>query len=129
MPAFITLSLPEEPTETAPDGFDVRVLLRLTRGSMAHFQLAPGRTSAAVEHRTVEELWYLVGGEGEIWRERGGVEQIVALKPGVSLSIPVGTRFQFRSLGPEPLTAIGVTMPAWPGPEEAVFVTGPWQAS
>ena len=35
----------------------MRVLLRLGRGSMAHFELAPGRVSRAVAHRAVEELW------------------------------------------------------------------------
>jgi mannose-6-phosphate isomerase-like protein (cupin superfamily) len=45
----------------------------------------------------------------------------------VSLTIPIGTHFQFRSIGDEPLAAIGVTMPPWPGEGEAVVVTGPRQ--
>ena len=50
-----------------------------------------------------------------------------SLHPGVSLTIPVGTRFQFRSFGPEPLAAVAVTMPPWPGEGEAMIVTGPWE--
>ena len=46
---------------TAPDGSDVRLLLRGSRGSTAHFELGPGQTSKAVRHRTVEEVWYFVG--------------------------------------------------------------------
>ena len=40
--------------------------------------------------------------------------------------IPLGTTFQFRALGDEPLCAIGATMPPWPGPGEAVLAEGPW---
>jgi mannose-6-phosphate isomerase-like protein (cupin superfamily) len=46
---------------------------------------------------------------------------------GVCLTIPLGTRFQFRSVGDSALSAIGVTMPPWPGDGEAVEVRGPWQ--
>lgn len=96
---------------------------------MAHFTLAPGSTSRAVEHRTVEEIWYCVRGRGEMWRSTEGHVEIVALAPGVAITIPLGTRFQFRSLGDEPLGAVGVTMPPWPGDDEAVVVTGPWEPS
>lgn len=43
------------PDAVAPDGSAVRVLLATGRGSVAHFELAPGETSVAVAHRTVEE--------------------------------------------------------------------------
>lgn len=38
MTAFAALRLPTNPTVVAPDGSDVRVLLGLPGGSMAHFQ-------------------------------------------------------------------------------------------
>jgi len=119
-----TTRLPAERTDLAPDGSDVRVLLRRPGGSMAHFQLDAGRISAPIRHRTVDEIWYVLGGRGEMWRRRGDEELVVAMEPGVCLTIPVGTSFQFRSLGPEPLAAIGVTMPPWPGDEEADPVPG-----
>ncbi len=128
MTAFATLALPALPTVTAPDGSDVRVLLRLDGGSMAHFELAPGRCSQAVRHRTVEELWYVVGGEAEMWRCQDACESVVRLVAGTCLSIPVGTSFQFRTTGAEPFTAVGVTMPPWPGMDEADVVPGPWRA-
>ena len=53
---------PDVPDAVAPDGSDVRVLLRLGAGSMAHFELAAGRVSRAVAHRAVDELWYVLGG-------------------------------------------------------------------
>jgi mannose-6-phosphate isomerase-like protein (cupin superfamily) len=118
--------LPAEPDTIAPDGAAVRVLLALEGGSMAHFELAAGATSVAVRHRTVEELWYFVSGRGEMWRGDGEREAVVEVGPGVSIDIPLGTAFQFRALGDEPLRAVGVTMPPWPGEGEAVRAGGPW---
>ncbi len=129
MTSFATRSLPTAPTAIAPDGSTVRTLVALEAGSMACFELGPGRTSAAIVHRTVDELWYILGGRGEMWRSQDGRVEIMQLGAGTSLSIPLGTAFQFRSFGPEPLTAVGVTMPPWPGDDEAIAVVGPWQAT
>ena len=94
---------------------------------MAHFALAPGQTSTAVTHRTVEEIWFILSGRGEMWRKQMGREEIVPLEPGVCLTIPLGTHFQFRSLGDDGLAALGVTLPPWPGEGEAVVVAGKWE--
>jgi mannose-6-phosphate isomerase-like protein (cupin superfamily) len=128
-PDFETLGLPERPDARAPDGSDVRVLLRLAGGSLAHFALGPGRVSRAVTHRSVEEIWYVLGGRGEMWRRQGGRESVVPLDPGVCLTIPLGTHFQFRAFGSGDLTAVAVTMPPWPGPDEAVPVPGAWPST
>jgi mannose-6-phosphate isomerase-like protein (cupin superfamily) len=111
----------------APDGSEVRILAAARRGSMAHFKLPPHSIARAVAHRTVEELWYFVGGRGRMWRRLGRQEETIAVFPGVSLSIPTGTCFQFRCDGDAPLEAIGVTMPPWPGEDEAYEVTGAWE--
>lgn len=122
-----TQRLPAEPDAIAPDGSEVRILVRLAGGSLAHFSLLPGRVSRAVRHRTVEELWYFVGGRGQMWRrDAEGRESVVEVESGVSLDIPLGTSFQFRSTGEEPLAAVGATMPPWPGDDEAVLVDGIW---
>jgi mannose-6-phosphate isomerase-like protein (cupin superfamily) len=121
-----TKRLPARPDVVAPDGSDVRILPGLAGGTMAHFELAPGETSIAVVHRTVEEIWFFVGGRGEMWRAHEEREEVVEVEPGISLTIPVGTRFQFRALGSAPLAAVGVTMPPWPGPDEALTVDGRW---
>lgn len=129
MTTFETRLLPAVPDVVAPDGSDVRVLLALAGGSMAHFTLAPGAVSRAVAHRTVEELWYVVGGRGEMWRSYADVEEVTPLSAGVCVGLPVGTRFQFRVIGDEPLTIVGATMPPWPGEDEAVFVPGHWEST
>lgn len=97
---------------------------------MAHFELAAGQTSKAVTHRSVEEIWFFLSGRGEMWRaQEGQLEVIVPVESGVCLTIPVGTHFQFRSFGAEPLSAVGVTMPPWPGEGEAIMVHGKWEAT
>lgn len=126
MSKLATMRMAAEPDAIAPDGSEVRMLLGLEAGGMAHFQLAPGETSVAVRHRTVEEIWLVVGGAGEMWRRLGDDERIDRLDAGVCLKIPLGTSFQFRSLRPEPLQIVGVTMPPWPGPDEAILVEGRW---
>jgi mannose-6-phosphate isomerase-like protein (cupin superfamily) len=124
---FETKRLPATRDDVAPDGSDVRALLELTGGGMAHFELPPGQTSTAVTHRTVEEIWFFLSGCGEMWRQQEGREEIVPVEHGVCLTIPLGTHFQFRSFGSEPLTALGVTMPPWPGKGEAIVVQGAWE--
>jgi mannose-6-phosphate isomerase-like protein (cupin superfamily) len=123
---FETKRLPRDPTTSAPDGSDVRVLLRLAGGSMAHFHLAAGRISVAMTHRTVEEIWFIVSGRGRMWRKQGEDEETVELQPGDCLTLPLGTHFQFRASESAPLTVIVATMPPWPGDDEAIAVAGPW---
>jgi mannose-6-phosphate isomerase-like protein (cupin superfamily) len=125
---FETKTLPESLDVLAPDGSVVCILFRASGGSMAHFSLLPGMISRAVVHHTVEEIWYILSGEGEMWRRLRKQEQVVHLEAGTCLTIPVGTRFQFRSLGSEPLAAIAITMPPWPGEEEASLVEGLWES-
>ena len=129
MTAFVTMHLAATRSAEAPDGSALRALCRVAGGGMAHFELAAGRTSRAVTHRTVEEIWYVVHGRGEMWRRQDEREEVVALEPGVCLTVPVGTHFQFRAADAAPLAIVGVTLPPWPGEEEAVAVRGPWRAS
>lgn len=123
---FATKRLPASPDAVAPDGSDVRVLLGLGGGGLAHFELAPGRTSLAVAHHTVEEIWFFLGGRGEMWRRLNDRENVTEVEAGVCITIPVGTHFQFRAFDKEPLTAVGATMPPWPGEGKAYRVQGKW---
>lgn len=114
------------PDVTAPDGSEVRILAATTRGSMAQFTLPPDSVSKAVAHRTVEEVWLVTHGTGRMWRKLGDAEVMADLRPGISVAIPVGAHFQFRNDGEEPLHCVGVTMPPWPGMDEAYEVEGVW---
>ena len=126
MSDFDTKRLPVAHDAIAPDGSNVRLLLQLKGGSMAHFEFSPGETSLAVAHRTVEEIWYFVSGRGEIWRKLDNHEEVVSVEGGVCVTIPLGTHFQVRSLGEDQLAAVGITMPPWPGEGEAYEVEGKW---
>ncbi len=122
--SFVTKLRSAVPDVMAPDGSEVRILGATSRGSMAQFTLPPGAVSKAVAHRTVEEIWLVMAGRGRMWRMFEERDEIVELHPGVSLTIPVGTHFQFRNDGVEPLECAGATMPPWPGMDEAYVVQG-----
>jgi len=124
---FSTRRLPAKADAIAPDGSEVRILLGLAGGGMAHFELPPGETTTAVKHTTVEEIWFFLSGRGRMWRALEDQEEIVDVYSGISVTIPVGTHFQFQSTSDGPLSAIGQTMPPWPGDEEAVVVQGIWK--
>ena len=126
---FTTLALADAPLVTAPDGSSVRPLAGLAGGGMATFRLEAGQVAAAVVHRTVEEIWFVTEGRGAIWRRQGDREEVTTLEPGLCLTIPVGTAFQFRAAEGEGVTIVAVTMPPWPGPDEAVPVAGVWVAT
>jgi len=110
----------------APDGSEIRLLVTGEQGSMVHCRLPPGGVSMAVRHRTVEEVWYVLSGQGELWRKRDAAERMEPLTPGLSVDIPLGAHFQFRTVGSEPLCVLIVTMPPWPGADEAARVPDHW---
>ena len=124
--SFTTKHLSPECDVLAPDGSEVRLLAATANGSMTHFKLHPGQTSKAMRHRTVDELWFVIAGRGEMWRSINSHEEITPLTVGVSISIPVGASFQFRCVGVHAFEAVAVTMPPWPGPDEAVAADGTW---
>lgn len=125
-PPFATRQLGEEYDVLAPDSSEIRLLVGTTRGSLTHGTLPPGQVSLAIAHRTVEEVWYVIAGRGQVWRKQGDHEVVVDVAAGTALTIPSGAHFQFRTTGSEPLRFIMCTMPPWPGEGEAVRVPDHW---
>lgn len=121
-----TVSLGESYDTLAPDGSEIRLLPATARASMVHCTLPPGGVSRAVAHRTVEEIWFFLAGEGEVWRSRGVEAEVTPVRPGVGLAIPAGTHFQFRCTGGGPLQFVIATTPPWPGADEAYRVRDHW---
>lgn len=121
-----TRKLPREYTVLAPDGSEIRELVAVRGGSMVHCTLPPGAISMAVKHLTVEEVWYVTQGRGQVWRKSESTASVVDVEPGVSLIIEVGTHFQFRNTCDEDLCIVIVTMPPWPGEQEAARVEDYW---
>jgi mannose-6-phosphate isomerase-like protein (cupin superfamily) len=124
--SFATAQVGEAYDVLAPDTSEIRLLVGTERVSMAHGTLPPGGVSLAIVHQTVEEVWYVTAGRGQVWRKHGDHEAVVDVGPGTALTIPVGTHFQFRAVGPEALSFVMCTMPPWPGPHEAVRVPDYW---
>lgn len=111
----------------APDGSEIRLLHSLAGASVVHCALPVGGISIPVRHRTVEEVWYFVAGGGQVWRKQGRHELVLDVRSGLSLTIPLGTAFQFRNTGAVPLEFIITTTPPWPGDDEAVVLdAGRW---
>jgi mannose-6-phosphate isomerase-like protein (cupin superfamily) len=122
---LLTVRVPES-GEQAPDGSTVFPLLRTEHASVGIIHLHPGQTTAAVRHQTIEEVWYVLEGTGEIWRQHGSDESLDALERGACVNIPAGASFQFRASRDSTLMLIMLTVPPWPGASEATFVDGPW---
>ena len=124
---------------TAPDGSAVRLLLTeahgATRCSMVEVSIPPGAASRPVRHRTVEEVWYIIAGRGRVWRcppdlPAAAEAAPVGVAAGDAIVIPTGWAFQFAADGNDDsagdaeagaggLRFICVTMPPWPGMDEA----------
>jgi len=128
---FETIRLTPRIDATAPDGSEVRVLLRNNANSVAHFSFRPGQISRPIRHRSIDEIWFFLSGTGELWRSNGAQQQTIKIAPDLCISIPAGTAFQIRVDSDCALTAIGTTTPPWPGEnseqEEAETVTGVWE--
>ncbi len=124
---MITLPLKDKYDYPAPDGSEIRLLPQNEHGGLAHCVLPAGKVSKAVKHKTVEEIWYILEGIGEIWRKNTEDEKVVEIYPNLSLTIPVKTSFQFRNTGKTPLKILIATMPPWPGKEEAIHVDAYWK--
>ncbi len=124
---FETKQIPEKYDYLAPDNSEIRLLPNVKGGGLCHCTLPPGNISQAVKHRSVDEIWYFIEGEGEVWRELNNEKEITKVRPGIAITIPVGTHFQFNNTSDKPLKFIVVTMPPWPGEEEAVRVQDYWK--
>jgi mannose-6-phosphate isomerase-like protein (cupin superfamily) len=115
---WATMSLPDRHDVIAADGSQVRVLLAMKGASTVHCTLpadagSPPGVSNATVNVGLDEIWYFLEGEGEVWRKNEEASETVPVGPGVCLTIPAGTIFQFRNTGRGPLTFLCVTMPPW----------------
>ena len=118
----------EQPDAIAPDGSEIRLLVdsrhAAVRSSLVEVTLAAGQVSRPVRHRTVEEVWYVLVGTGQVWRcpPDADPESVapVDVSPGDALVIPTGWTFQFAASPDVPLRFLCHTTPPWPGQDEAL---------
>lgn len=124
-----TMKIPDHYQHTSPAGAEVRVLMSDNNGGIAHCTLKNKKISKPVRHKTVSEFWHVLSGKGAIWRRDKKTELITPLEAGVTIDIPLGTDFQYRSDEGD-LVFICVTMPPWPGSDEVTYVEkGAWEPS
>ena len=120
------------PDATAPDGSEIRLLIgdkhAARRASLVEVTLPAGQVSKPMWHRTVEEIWYILEGSGQVWRcpPTSPPDSVlpVSVSPGDALTIPTGWRFQFSASPDAPLRFLCHTTPAWPGADEAQPAAG-----
>ena len=122
-----TITLPDSPDAQSPAGADIRFLTDGPTGNMIHSTVPPLQINKATVHKTVSEFWYILEGQGQIWRDDGKEDGVVELVPGIAIDIPVGTKFQYRNTGDQELKFICIAMPPWPGDAEASHVEGIWE--
>jgi len=76
-----------------------------------------------VWHRTVEEVRYVLEGQGRVWRcppdARPEAVEPAEVQVGDALTIPTGWRFQFQAGPAQALRFLCYTTPPWPGGQEA----------
>ena len=122
------MQLPGAPVLVAPDGSDVRILLRLGGGSMAHFEPETGRWPGLPGGRPLRRGRALVhpdrsrpdvAAPGRAAGDGAAAAWHLPVHPG-GHALPVPRR------DGGPLAAVGVTMPPWPGDTEAYEVPGAW---
>jgi len=125
---WATARLPKDYNYLAPDSSEIRLLPEANGGGLCHCTLPPGKVSQAMYYKTVEEIWYFISGQGQVWRKLGDKEAIIDVESSICLTIPTGTHFQFCNTGNSPLCFIITTMPKWPGAQEAVPTDGYWSS-
>ncbi len=116
------------PDATAPDGSEIRLLIdsrhAAAKSSLVDVTLPAGQVSRPVRHRTVEEVWYVLEGAGQVWRCPPSADRNIVppveVSPGDALAIPIGWSFQFAASTDTPLRFLCHTTPPWPGEQEAV---------
>jgi mannose-6-phosphate isomerase-like protein (cupin superfamily) len=113
------------PDAIAPDGSEIYFrVVDGARASLVEVVLRSGRTTRAVHHQTVEEVWYFLAGSGEVWLRSpdAAASETRSVVTDDVVVIPTGWDFQFRALGDTALRFLCVTVPPWPGGHEAIPV-------
>lgn len=109
------------PDAIAPDGSEI--VYRVSdaeRASMVEVRLPAGAVSKPVRHRTVEEIWYFLAGQGRVWLQPpGGSGRVQDVGPASVVVIPTGWAFQFQAGRQADLRFLCYTSPPWPGNDEA----------
>jgi mannose-6-phosphate isomerase-like protein (cupin superfamily) len=95
-------------------------------GGLYNCTMPTAKTFSPVAYHRVKEIWYVLEGQGEVWRKSARSEPTVDVGAGMSLTISARSAFQFRDTGTGVLRILIVKMPPWPGAQEPEKTIGVW---
>jgi len=101
VPAFITKDKSEIREIMAPANS------RIERQSLAEAIVYPGDSTELHLHKTIEEIYYILEGEGNMWQD--GEER--AINPGDAIANPPGIPHYITNTGDTPLVFLCICVP------------------
>ena len=110
---WTTRELPADPDRDSPSGAArIRLFPSFEEGEIVHATAETERPSIAAILSGVGEFFYVLEGEGSLWRATGDLEDVVPLRPGRCVSVPPGVEYQYRA-EVAPLKLLATTVPRW----------------
>src|SRR5436305_2828839 len=79
-------------------------------------EVAPGHRLSLQSHAKRSEHWFVVQGEGLVWRD----DERISVRPGVAVDIPVGAQHRVECRGSETLMFIEVQHGTYFGEDDIV---------
>lgn len=106
--------LSAEPDAVSPGGgAEIRHILSSPQGDLTHAVCPAGHVAPTHHLPELDEAYYVLAGEGEIWRATDEREAVTALRPGRWVQLPAGLRFQYRANRGSSLVFLVVVLPSW----------------
>ena len=116
---------PPHPDARSPAGAEIRYLIEGEAGGMIHSTVPAGQVNRAAVHATVERVLGCLTGQGQLWRGDRTGEDDIAEGRGFHRH-PSRDRTPVSLRRTDPLLFLCITMPPWPGDQEATIIEGPW---
>ena len=110
--AWLTKRLGRDADYVSPGGAsEIRLLPSFAEGEIVHAHTQAGATSVAAALSGLGELFFVLRGEGELWRSTGDLDDLTRLVPDRCVSIPPGVAYQYRA--ESDLDMLVATAPRW----------------
>jgi len=120
--------LAADPDAVSPGGgAEIRYVLASPLGELTHAVCRTGEVAPTHLLPELDEAYYVLAGEGEIWRSAAKREAVTALRPGRWVQMPAGTRFQYRANRGSSLVFLVVVLPRWRPELFHIVEDGPWR--
>lgn len=115
------------PDSSSPGGgAEIRHVVRSPLGDLTHAVCRAGEVAPTHDLPELDEAYFVLAGEGQIWRSLHGREAITRMRPGRAVWMPAGTQFQYRANQTTSLVFLVVVMPPWKSELFHTNDAGPW---